>query len=518
MVHRLADSFFQGAIEGSLDSICVLDLEGRILFLNGAGVAAFEIEDFEALAGRAWTALWQGPASTQIEAGLAAALRGETRRFEGVFATAGGAEKCWDVFMTPVRGATGEMAGVIATSHDITHRKSAERELAEALERSARSESRLKLALTLADVHVWELDYVRRELNKAGAEDTFFTTPKTYEDLFRDVYATVDPRDRPRVEAAWRRHEADGSPFRPEYRLVRGDDREVWVQGALEFFKDAEGRPQRLVGAVQNITERKSAEQALRRKDEAEAAIKAKSDLLASMSHELRTPLNAILGFSEVMKLNQKREPLTAQQHKAVSHIIASGHHLLTMIQAMLDLAHLDSGSSKFAIQGLPLDDLLDEVARNFAPQAQGAGLTLVCEPGEGPPRRVAADHARLCQVLSSLVSNAIKYNRPGGEIRVVARALDDRVEIAVSDTGVGVPAARLPDIFQPFNRLGREGGAILGAGVGLAISKRLVEAMGGDLRVDSVEGEGSIFTVTLFAAAATAPGAPIEIANDEAA
>jgi signal transduction histidine kinase len=233
-----------------------------------------------------------------------------------------------------------------------------------------------------------------------------------------------------------------------------------------------------------------------------EAANQAKTQLLTSMSHELRTPLNAVLGFAEVMWMNRQREPLTPRQGEAIGYIIDNGRHLLTQIEAMLDLAQLDAGASEVSTQYLQLAALVDEVCDGFAEQIARAELTLSRAPDDIACCAVKADRVRLRQVLSSLISNAIKYNRPGGEIHLAVVKAGDLVEIIVRDTGTGIPAARRANLFRPFDRLGREGGAILGVGIGLAVSKRLIVAMGGELQVESIEGHGSTFTVILPTAA----------------
>ncbi|HLZ75309.1 MHYT domain-containing protein [Phenylobacterium sp.] len=230
----------------------------------------------------------------------------------------------------------------------------------------------------------------------------------------------------------------------------------------------------------------------------AEAATKARTELLSSMSHELRTPLNAVLGFAQVMRLNQAREPLTPRQQDAVDRIISNADDLLALIVAMLDLARLDRGEGSFSRGGLDVADLLADLTDEFIPAADQAQVSLKLEMDAAVPCVAFADRTRLRQALSSIISNAIKYNRPGGDVRIVARARQGQIEVAVRDTGDGIPAALLPRLFDAFDRLGREGGSILGGGIGLAVSKRVIEAMEGELWVESAEGLGSTFTVTV--------------------
>jgi signal transduction histidine kinase/ActR/RegA family two-component response regulator len=229
----------------------------------------------------------------------------------------------------------------------------------------------------------------------------------------------------------------------------------------------------------------------------AEAANRAKSDFLANMSHELRTPLNAVIGFAEVMQMPGGDDRLSPRQAEAVEQIQTAGRHLLALIEEVLDFAKIESGKVSISIEAIDPQDLAQGLYSSFKLAADRAGIGLVIASSEEDVA-VRADHLRLRQVLSNLISNAIKYNRPGGSVRVEIRPAGDRVLLSVTDTGLGIPAHRMNDLFEPFERLGREGLDVEGAGLGLALTRRLVEAMNGVLRVESREDVGSVFTVDM--------------------
>jgi signal transduction histidine kinase/ActR/RegA family two-component response regulator len=233
----------------------------------------------------------------------------------------------------------------------------------------------------------------------------------------------------------------------------------------------------------------------------AEAANRSKSDFLANMSHELRTPLNAVIGFAEVLQIRQGADALKLGQVEAVEHIHTAGRHLLALIEEVLDFARIESGKLSVSMQVVDARALTQDLFSSFRLQAERADVTLVW-PSPDVPLAVMADPLRLTQILTNLISNAIKYNRPQGVVWVDIEAVGDRVELAVRDTGLGIPAGRMGDLFEPFDRLGREALAVEGAGLGMALTKRLVEALGGELRVESAEMEGSSFIVSLPAAA----------------
>lgn len=267
------------------------------------------------------------------------------------------------------------------------------------------------------------------------------------------------------------------------------------------------GAPQARQVAVlfYDTTARKQAELALlAAKAEAEAANRAKSDFLLSMSHELRSPLSAMLGFTQLIEAGTP--PPTPAQQGSVDQILRAGWYLLGLINEILDLSSIESGRTVMASQPMALQAVLDDCASMIEPQAQCGGIQVAFARLD-PPCFVQADPTRTKQVLINLLSNAIKYNRSAGQVQVrCTSAPGQRVRVTVDDTGPGLSAAQLLQLFQPFNRLGRALGDEPGTGIGLVICKRLVELMGGCIGVDSTPGVGSCFWFELDVAPAPLP------------
>jgi PAS domain S-box-containing protein len=244
----------------------------------------------------------------------------------------------------------------------------------------------------------------------------------------------------------------------------------------------------------------------------AEQANRAKTDFLSSMSHELRTPLNAILGFAQLM--DSGAPPPTATQKRNLEQILKAGWYLLDLINEVLDLALIESGKITLSLEPVPLAEVMQECRAMIEPQAQKHGIGMTY-PRLDAPLFLRADRTRLKQILINLLSNAIKYNRPGGQVTVeCAPRPPSSIRLSVRDSGAGLTPAQVAQLFQPFNRLGKEGSAEEGTGIGLIVTKRLAELMGGAIGVESAPGVGSVFWVEL-ALTSAAPAAPFTQAGE---
>jgi len=257
------------------------------------------------------------------------------------------------------------------------------------------------------------------------------------------------------------------------------------------------------------VAERQRLQDADRARQAAELASSAKSEFLSRMSHELRTPLNAVLGFAQL----SQRALADGDVHRARSylqHIEDGGWHLVRMIDDILDISRIEQGRQNFSLGAVDLGPVAAEAGAMVQPLATEKQVTLVNHLPDNPPP-VRADRTRLIQVMTNLISNATKFNRPGGEVHVgLCEGGDGEVCVEVRDTGLGMSPAQLAQLFQPFNRLGRERQGIPGTGIGLVLVKHLVEQMGGRIEVSSVEGMGSRFRVVLLRdghGSDTAPG-----------
>lgn len=279
------------------------------------------------------------------------------------------------------------------------------------------------------------------------------------------------------------------------HRIIRPDGSVRIVHELAEMQLDKNGEPLYLVGTVQDVTELKQAEQDLLQQqsqlrqaiEEAEHASQAKTEFLSSMSHELRTPLNSILGFAQVL---HKDQHLNELQKDSLNEIIQAGKHLLDLINQILDFASIESGQIELAIENVSLNKTLNECLNLLRPQALNKKLELILDlPAEF---KVKADRLRLKQVILNLMSNGIKYNQTQGQLKLQAQTNAKFVRLSVIDNGIGIPSEKIKKLFTPFERLGQQGSAIEGSGIGLSISKTLIERMGGEIGVTSRTEPGS--------------------------
>ncbi len=274
---------------------------------------------------------------------------------------------------------------------------------------------------------------------------------------------------------------SDGSIFPIEASISRV----VGTQGIL------------LTVMIRDVTKIKEAEQAHMAQATAEAASRAKTEFLSRISHELRTPLNAVLGFAQLMSFD-RTDPATARQKERLGHILKAGKHLCTLIDETLDVTRIESGRMPIEAIEIDLETLLDSVVDMSIPQAMQGGIHIDSAYRRAGSIKLCADPARLKQVLINLLSNGIKYNRPGGWVRIETSETGGKVSIVIRDGGLGMTPRQLGSLFDPFNRLGRESSEVPGTGLGLVLAKKLVELMGGHLDIDSEAGVGTSASVTL--------------------
>ncbi|CDI02847.1 putative Histidine kinase [Candidatus Competibacter denitrificans Run_A_D11] len=324
----------------------------------------------------------------------------------------------------------------------------------------------------------------------------------------------IHPDDRAQALQALRQARSEFRKYQVEYRFRRADGSYIYLEDEGVLLTDIKDRSRRMLGTMKDISERKRVEQALREaKEEADKANRAKSRFLADISHELRTPLNAILGYAQILL---RDAGLAQKAHGGLTIIQQSGEHLLGLINDILDLAKIESNKLDVQSETFDLCDFVQGIAGAFAVRAKQKNLHFRTDADPGLPVHVRGDERKLRQILFNLIGNAIKFT-DAGEIGFAITTDEGRIRFAVTDTGCGIRAEELSQLFQPFGRVGERSQATEGAGLGLIISRRLVELLGGVLSVESTFGQGSRFwfALALPAVAAptrieTAPNAPV--------
>ncbi len=402
------------------------------------------------------------------------------------------------------RDEMGKPLRMIGTAQDVTEQKRIERELAryrddlQALveERTAKLAAESRRNATIIDLALdgyftGSLDGRITDCNEAYCRMLGYTRAEMLRLSFGDLEADENPEE---LTTHMRKILAQGRDrFDTRHRRKDGDVVPVEVNVAIAQI----GAEKMFFAFVNDITARKENEAALiLARDEAERANQAKSLFLSRMSHELRTPLNAILGFGQLLE-SDPRHPLPPTQLENVQLILNAGRHLLELINEVLDLARIESGKFAINLESVDIQPAFGECRRLVAPAAEARGIRIDCTAAAGC-HTVLADPTRLKQVLLNLLSNAIKYNRKEGGVSVRCERLGDRLRIGITDTGPGLTPEQQALLFKPFERLDADRQAIEGTGIGLALSKRLIDLMHGALGVESAPGAGSTFWMEL--------------------
>ncbi|PKO94362.1 MAG: hybrid sensor histidine kinase/response regulator [Betaproteobacteria bacterium HGW-Betaproteobacteria-10] len=424
------------------------------------------------------------------------------------------------VSVTALRDAYGGVIGYLLIGTDNTARKQVEAEQA-LLDQRLRDQQFYTRSLIEANIDAIMTTDTRgmiSDVNRQMEALTGCTRDELIGAPFKNYF--TDPE---RAETAITRVLREGKVTNYELTAHARDGRETVVSYNASTFHDRDRKLRGVFAAARDITERKQFEQVLQEnnielagaKAAAEKANRAKSEFLSSMSHELRTPLNAVLGFAQLIA-SGKPAPSPAQQ-LSIDQILQAGWYLLRLINEILDLAMIESGKVTLSQESMSLTEVLQDCQSMIEPQASQRAITMSF-PHLDQPWYIHADRTRVKQVIINLLSNAIKYNQSGGAVIVqCARRGADKVRISIKDSGAGLAPEQLAQLFQPFNRLGQEAGSEEGTGIGLVVTRQLVELMGGVIGVESSVGVGSVFWVDLLAASAPelVPGETVLVAND---
>jgi PAS domain S-box-containing protein len=406
------------------------------------------------------------------------------------------------VSVTALRDAEGGIIGYLLIGTDNTARKQVEAEQKQ-LDQRLRDQQFYTRSLIESNIDALMTTDPRgiiTDVNQQMEALTGCTRDELIGAPFKDYFTDPD-----RAEAGIKRVLSGSKVTDYELTARARDGKETVVSYNATTFHDRDRKLQGVFAAARDVTERKRFERTLqennveleRAKAAAEKANLAKSDFLSSMSHELRSPLNAILGFAQL--INSDSPPPTPSQADSIDQILHAGWYLLDLINEILDLAQIESGKLALSREPTSLAEVMLECQAMIEPQAQQRGIKMTFPP-PGISLFVDADRTRLKQVLINLLSNAIKYNQANGTVAVDCALLttggstQERVRISVKDSGAGLPPDLISQLFQPFNRLGQERNTEEGTGIGLVMSKRLVEMMGGLIGVESTVGLGSVF------------------------
>ena len=455
----------------------------------------------------ALSAEFDTPIRPGFEALVYKAVRGIEDIYEITYIRADGTRFPALVSVTALHGPDAKLIGFLLIGTDNTARKQVEAEQA-LLDQRLRNQQFYTRSLIESNIDPLITTDPRGMISDVNHQMEMLTG-RTRDELIGAPFKScfTEPQ---RAEDAITRVLRESKVTNYELTALARDGKETVVSINATTFHDRDRKLQGVFAAARDVTDRKHFELALQEsnvdlqaaREAAEKANRAKSEFLSSMSHELRTPLNAVLGFAQLMASEVPPPPV--HQQRSIDQILKGGWYLLRLINEILDLAMIESGKVTMSQESMSMTDVLQDCKGMIEPQAAKRGIAMTF-PKFDNVFYVHADRTRVKQVMINLLSNAIKYNGSGGSVIVQCVVSGkDRVRISVKDTGAGLSADQLAQLFQPFNRLGQEESGEEGTGIGLVVTKQLVELMGGLIGVESAVGVGTVFWVEF--AAATAP------------
>ena len=481
---------YELAVNSITDVVSVVDRDERYLLVNDAWCKAARVPRAQALGRRIDEVLLQRVSEERLRALRDCLASGQTRHARGPDP---GAQREGCVVETtyfPHLDAQGLVQQVVMVSRDVTEQEHSRAAL-------VASEAEQRALLDNFPGYISRLDardtytYVNARLARLMGRAAEAITGHSTTEVLGETRALALQPLLARARA--------GELVIYEHR-VPGVDGDAAIDLQVHMVASADpqiGEPV-IYGFTLDVTQRRAAEEALvAARDEAERANRAKSQFLSQMSHELRTPLNAILGFGQLLDSDPGAR-LPEHQHAWLREMLHGAEHLLSLINEMLDLGRIEAGELQLQAQPVALGGLVDECLSLVQALAQGRGMSLHASPAGLQTVRVQADRRRLKQVLLNLLANALKYNRPGGEVAVRWRDEGAWVWLAVQDNGRGLSEDEQQRLFMPFERLHAAQSGEEGTGIGLALSRRLVQAMGGSIGVESQLGTGSLFWLRL--------------------
>jgi PAS domain S-box-containing protein len=482
-----ARSMLHGIVDHASSIIYVKDIDGKFVLVNRQAASFLGVPESEII-GRTGHDFYPEEVADEFRDNDLAALRaGTTTQFEESLTKADGIHT-YISSKFPLRDAGGKTYALGCVSTDITAHKRSEEELRASKRELEIAVEANQLTMDNSKDVIATVDFSGRFLMvSAAAREMWGYTPD--ELAGRHYTRIIFPEDIQKMDAMLTRIMA-GEPVADfESRCLRQDGSFVYVLWSLSWSQ----AEQKLFIVAHDISERAQANELLRQAEsEANRANRAKSEFLSRMSHELRTPMNAILGFAQLLEMDDPNP----EQGEALAHILRGGRHLLDLINEVLDISRIEAGRLSLSLEPVEIAETLTESFDLVQPLARQREIRLSAPVGCAC--HVLGDRQRLKQVLINLISNAIKYNRANGTVTVICERRDERLRISIADTGIGIPAEKRDSLFIPFERLGAEHGAIEGTGLGLALAKRLVEAMEGTMGVESTLGEGSMFWLEL--------------------